>query len=87
MSYDRDFQHVVIVQEYVSEGSLKDMIYRKVQYVHEDIMAAVHSWYLQADADADWSEKYRRRSKGLHNGTVMLYGRQILEVKQDSYSW
>lgn len=62
VSYDRDFQHIVIVQEYVSEGSLKDMIYKK------------------ADADADWSEKYRQRSKGLPNKTIMLYGRHILEA-------
>jgi hypothetical protein len=74
----------VIVQEYVSEGSLKDMIYRKVQC--ENIPKSNHGscvfnlWYLQADADADWSEKYRRRSKGLHNKTVILYGRHILEV-------
>ena len=48
-------------------------------------MAAVHFFQLQVDADADWSEKYRRRSKGLQNKTVMLYGRQILEVNQVSY--
>ncbi len=82
MSYDRDFQHIVIVQKYVSEGSLKDMIYRKVQCedISKIVMAALYLWYLQADADADWSEKYRRRSKGLPNKTVMLYGRHILEV-------
>lgn len=35
---------------------------------------------LKAAADADWSEKYRRRSKGLPKKTVILYGRQILKV-------
>ena len=30
MSYDRNFQHVIIVQEYVAGGSLKDRIYKKV---------------------------------------------------------
>ena len=30
VSYDRDFQHVVIIQERIIEGSLKDMIYKKV---------------------------------------------------------
>ena len=30
VSYNRDFQHVIIIQEYMREGSLKDMIYKMV---------------------------------------------------------
>ena len=33
MSYDRNFQHVIVVQEYMTKGSLKDMIYKKVHGV------------------------------------------------------
>ena len=83
MSYNQNFQHVIIVQEYIVEGSLKDIIYKKVHLILSHC-----SWFsivcinivLKAAADADWSEKYRRRSKGLPKKKVILYGRQVLEV-------
>ena len=30
LSYDRNFKHVIVVQDYCAEGSLKDMIYKMV---------------------------------------------------------
>ena len=85
-----DHQLLVMVQPFVPSGSLKDLIYKVASYicVHNVYSKRIQYSYIiitniviwKTSPLSAWSEKYAKRSRGLHTEKLALYGRQILEV-------